>query len=75
MRFTTSEEAGNPNTDLVGGVVDCFCIVIEEGTEMSAQLSRDYVFTKFLLEAAFIVLRNLDNTVNVSVYVLLEHIL
>ena len=75
MGFTASKEAGNPDTDLICRLVNRFCIVVKESAEMSAQLSCDYVLAEFLLKAALVVLRNLDNTVNITVDVLLEHIL
>ena len=75
VRFTTSKEAGNPDADLVGRIVDGFDIVIKERGEMTPQLFRDYVLAEFLLQTLLVILRHLDNAVDVTVDVLLEHTL
>ena len=75
VRFAASKEAGNPDTDLVRRLINRLRIVVKESAEMSTQLSCDYVLAEFLFQAALVVLCNLDNTVYVTVDVLLEHIL
>ena len=48
---------------------------IKECGEMTPQLFRDYVLAEFLLQALLVILRHLDNAVDVTVDVLLEHTL
>ena len=69
VRFTASEEAGNPYTDFICRNRQGFLIVGEECIEMFTQFTSNDVFTKFLLNTSLIILRNFDNTVNVTVYI------
>ncbi len=49
VRFTTSKEAGNPDADFVGRIVDGFDVVIKERGKMTPQFFRDNVLAEFLL--------------------------
>lgn len=75
MRFTTSKEAGNPHADFISRLVDSLCVVVKECAEVTAKLLGNYVFAEFLFQTPVIILHNLDNAVDVSFNVLLEHIL
>ena len=75
MRFTTSKEAGNPHADFISRLVDSLCVVVKECAEVTAKLLGNYVFAEFLFQTPVIILHNLDNAVDVSFDVLLEHIL
>ena len=73
MRFTTSEEAGDPNADIGGLLVEGFVVVVEEGDEMLFQLSGDDILVQFLYEHAAFILINLDDTIYLSIYIILKH--
>ena len=75
MRFTAPEKAGNPDADFVGRALNGFEVIVEKGVEVLFELFCDYVLNKLLLKAVFIVLRDLDNTVDRTVDVALEHTL
>ena len=75
MRFTTPKEAGNPHADFISRLVDSLCVVVKECAEVTAKLLGNYVFAEFLFQTPVIILHNLDNAVDVSFNVLLEHIL
>ena len=75
MRFTTSKEAGNPDANFVGRIVNGFDVVIKECGEVTPQFFRDNVLAEFLLQALLVILRHLDNAVDITVDVLLEHTL
>ena len=47
---------------------------IEERLEMTAELIGHNVFVQFLPDAALVLLINLNNTVNISVDIVLKHI-
>ena len=49
VRFTTSKEAGNPDTDLIGRGINRLDVVIKECGKMTPQFLRDDVFTQFIL--------------------------
>jgi len=69
--FSTPKKSRNPNSDFVCGMVDSFFVIVKKGGEMVPKLLSDDILFKFLHEALFIV--NLDNTVDDTVNVLLEH--
>ena len=49
VRFTTSKEAGNPDTDLIGRGINRLDVVIKECGKVTPQFLRDDVFTQFIL--------------------------
>ncbi|MPM10716.1 hypothetical protein SDC9_57050 [bioreactor metagenome] len=75
MRFTTSEEAGNPHSHFVGVSKYAFFIAREKVCKMLLQFSRDNIFLKLLFDIGFIILSNLNDTLNISVYWFCEHLL
>ena len=56
-------------------LVVSLCVVVKECAEVTAKLLGNYVFAEFLFQTPVIILHNLDNAVDVSFNVLLEHIL
>ena len=73
--FTASKETRNPDSDFICRMVYGFRVVIEKSIEMAAEFLGDNIFAKFLYETLLVVLRHLYNTVDITVYVLLEHTL
>ena len=74
VRFTTSKEAGDPDADIVGGLLKSLAIVIKETDEMLLQLFGDDIFPYFLLDDISGILIDLDNAVYRSVDVLGKHL-
>ena len=75
MGFTASKETRDPDPDFIRRLVDGFRVVAKEGIEVTAEFLGDDVLAKFLNEAQLVVLRHLDNTVDITVDVLTEHTL
>ena len=67
MRFTASEEAGNPDADLSCRMIQCVFVTGKELLKMPPQLTRNDVFLQFVFQICFIVLRDLHNSVDISV--------
>ena len=74
MRFTRAKRAANPHADFIRWVIESPIIRIEERLEMTAELIGHNVFVQFLPDAALVLLINLNNTVNISVDIVLKHI-
>ena len=74
MRFTASEKAADPYAHLVGHAVHALLIVIVKGTEMLAQFACDDVFLQLLPTVFVVRLHDLDYAVDLSVDVLLKHV-
>ena len=74
MRFTASKEAGDPHTHLVRISGYAVLIAFEKASEMLLELSCDNVLFKFLPDVGVIALSNLDNSLDVTVNGLCEHI-
>ncbi len=76
MRFTAAEKARNPDPDFIRRLLEGFEIPRKQGIEMRAQLARDDVFRKLLLNEALVVRRvHLDDAVDIAVNVPLEDFL
>mgnify|MGYP000073212277 CR=1 FL=1 len=75
IKFTTAEEAGNPDADVSRGRLESLQVIIEEGDDMLLQLPRDDVLVQFLHQNVELVLIDLDDTVNRAVNAFCEHIL
>ena len=75
MRFTTSKEARDPNADISSGDVEGIAIIVEESGKMLSQFLRDNIFPNFLLNNFKFILIDLDNTVDSTIDVIMEHIL
>ena len=73
VRFTASKKAGDPHTHFIRGLINGLGIVIKESPEMAAQLLGNDVLAQFLMQALFIVLSNLNDTINITVDIFLEH--
>jgi hypothetical protein len=69
VRFTTSEETGNPNSDFIGRCADRSFIAIEKGAEVLTKFLCDNVLAKLLLNALLIILCHFDDTIDRSVNV------
>ena len=67
MRFTASEKARNPNPDFIGRIVERFLIIIQKRIKVLAQLACNNIFAQLLLNTSFVVLRDLDHAVDVTV--------
>ena len=75
VRFTTSEEAGNPYAHIIGRHIKRITVIVEEGNEMFFQFSGDDILSQFLLDNLVIRLVNLNDTTDSTVNVISEHIL
>ena len=75
MRFTASEEAGDPDTDFISRRIDRFYIVVKESRKVTTQFLCNDIFAKFLFQTLLVILRHFDNAVDIPVNVLLKHIL
>ena len=73
VRFTTSEEAGNPNADVGGGLVERLDVIVEECDEVLLQLSGDNILIQLLHEHAAFILIDLDDAVDFTVDVVFKH--
>ena len=74
VRFTTSKEAGDPHTDIVRGFIKGVAIVVKEANEVLLQFFRDDVLSNFLLDNVRCILIDFDDTIDLSVDVLREHV-
>ena len=73
VRFTTSEEAGYPNADVSGGLVERLDVIVEECDEVLLQLSGDNILIQLLHEHAAFILIDLDDAVDFTVDVVFKH--
>ena len=73
MRFTTSEEAGDPYTDISGVFIKGLVIVIKESNKMFLQLPCDDILIQFLYEHTAFILVDLDDAINLAIDVIFEH--
>lgn len=74
MRFTRAKRTANPHADFIRRIIESPVIRIEKRLEMAAKLVGHNVFVQLLPDTAVILLIDLNNTVNVSVDVVLKHI-
>ena len=74
VRFTTSKEAGDPYADIVSGLIKGVAIVVKEADEMLLQFFCDDVLSNFLLDNVRCILIDFDDTIDLSVDVLSEHV-
>ncbi len=73
MRFTASKKPGNPDTDISRLFLKGVTIIIEEGDKMLLQFPGNDIFIQFLYENIARILVNLNDTIDFTVDVLLEH--
>ena len=73
--LTGAKEAADPDADLVRGDVERALVGVEEGGEVTRELTGDHVLGELLLEAGLVLLRDLDHAIDVPVDVALEHVL
>ena len=73
--FTASEEAGDPYADVSRRLAERLAVGLEERLEMLLQLLRDDILVHLLADDVEVVLVDLDDAVDGTVYVLLEHLL
>ena len=69
VRFTASEKARYPDTDFIGPVIKRLFVIIKKCIIMTAKLFGNNIFRKLLLDYFIVILINLNNAVNISVYV------
>ena len=74
VRFTTSKEAGDPDTHLIRVAVDSLFIVIKEVSEMLQKFFGYYIFFQFLIYIFFIRLTDFDNTFDITVNLFFKHV-
>ena len=74
VRFTRAKRTANPHADFIRRIIESPVIRIEKRLEMAAKLVGHNVFVQLLPDTAVILLIDLNNTVNVSVDVVLKHI-
>lgn len=74
MRFTRAKRTANPHANFVRRIIESPVIRIEKRLEMAAKLVGHNVFVQLLPDTAVILLIDLNNTVNVSVDIVLKHI-
>src|SRR5574344_1097747 len=75
MRFTATEETGNPYPDISSFLIEGFKIIIEESSEVLFQFTGNNVFIKFLNQHVLGILIYLYYAINLTVNVLLKHLL
>ena len=74
MRFTTSKETGDPHADIVRRFIKGVAILVKEAYEVLLQFFRDDVLSNFLLDNVRCILIDFDDTIDLSVDVLSEHV-
>ena len=74
VRFTTSKETGDPHADIICRFVKGVAIVVKEADKVLLQFFRDDVLSNFLLDNVRCILIDFDDTIDLSVYVLSEHV-
>ena len=74
VRFTTSKETGDPHADIVRRLIKGVAIVVKEANEVLLQFFRDDVLSNFLLNNVRCILIDFDDTIDLSVDVLSEHV-
>ena len=74
VRFTTAEEAGDPDAGFGGLAHDALFVVVKKFTEVLGQFAGDNILFQFLLGVAVLALADNDNTLDVAVNGLFEHI-
>ena len=74
MRFTTSEEAGDPHAHLRRGSEDPFLVSGEEISKVLLQFSCHNVLVQLLRYVGFLTLANDDNALNFTVDLLGKHV-
>ena len=67
VRFTTAEEAGNPDAHFIDGMLQALHVIGKETLEMLFQFRRDDVFFQFLFFICFLILFRFNDPVNPSV--------
>lgn len=67
VRFTTAEEAGDPDAGFGGLSHDPLFVVVEKFAEVLGQFAGDNVFFQFLLGVAVLAFANNDNALDVTV--------
>ena len=74
VRFTTAEEAGDPDAGFGGLAHDALFVVVEKFAEVLGQFAGDNIFFQFLLGVAVLTFADNDNALDVTVNGLFEHI-
>ena len=75
VRFTTSEEAGNPHAHLGSLAIDALCVCREEICKMTLQLRRYYVLFKLCGYIGFLTLSGNNDALDITGDRLFEHFL
>ena len=72
VRFTTSKETGNPNSDICGTFSEGLTIIIKEGNEMLLQISGNDILVQFLNKNICGILVYFDDAIDFTINILLE---
>ena len=75
MRFTTSEEPGDPYAHIRCRLPKRFGIIIEEGDHVLTDIPRDDIFLNFLLQYISGILVYLNDAIDLTVDVVIKHFL
>ena len=75
MRFTTSKESGDPHAHISCRLPEGFAVIIEEGNHVLADIARNDILFYFLLQNVCGILIDLNDTIDLSVDVVMEHLL
>ena len=75
VRFTTSKEARDPDSNISRRGIKGVAVVIEKGREVFSQFFCNNVLFYFLFDNIVCVLIDLDNAIDLTVDVIIEHIL
>ena len=75
MRFTTSEESGDPHAHICRWLPKRFGIIIEEGDHVLTDIPRDDIFLDFLLQYISGILVYLNDAIDLTVDVVIKHFL
>ena len=75
MRFTTSKETGDPHAHICRMLPEGLPVVIKEGDHMLPDIPGDDILLHFLLQDLCRILIDLDDAVDLTVNVVIEHLL
>ena len=72
VRFTTSKETGNPNSDICSAFTEGLSIIIKEGNEMLLQISGNNILVQFLNKNICGILVYFNDAIDFTINILLE---
>ena len=72
VRFTTSKETGNPNSDICGAFSEGLTIIIKEGNKMLLQISGNDILVQFLNKNICGILVYFNDAIDFTINIILE---